>query len=305
MPDMKTNRESARQVLFSGYLDVEGMDDVLALYRDLFELSEKIPAADGSLRSLTDEEANMRLAEGFTLVDVEVLLPDPVSLASRVSEVVQILGRYSEDRAALEKDVANLHNEHARLSDLGRIFLREGEMALRKELHTIEGVNPEVVLFILFNALKSSFIDAAERYSAIDTSAWEKGSCPVCDGEAAVAYTMGEGGKRYLICSRCERHWRYRRLACPYCGHEDPKESGYLFSEDEAYRMVSASTCKKCKSYIKGWRIDGDELGDINPQIEDLMTPGFDRAIEAEGYSRGAPNICGVWIGAAARDGED
>jgi hypothetical protein len=285
-------------------MDVEGMDEVLALYRDLFDLAEKKPAAVRPKRGLTVEEAQMRLAEGFALVDLKDLLPEPSALASDVEDVVQILSRYSEDTDALEKDMAGLVEDQTRLADLARIYLGEGEEALRNKLLSIEGVNPEVVMFILFNALKGAFLQAAAAHKALDTSSWDEGYCPVCGGDASVSYMIGEGGKRHLICFRCEAHWRFRRLVCPYCGKEDPEHSGLLYSDDTRYRNLSANVCTECRSYIKGWRVEGDELDDLNPQIEDLKTPGFDRAVEEEGFSRGAPNIYGVWIGALTEEGE-
>ncbi len=304
MSDTNAKRETARQALFSGKLDLEDMDDVLTLYQDLFELTEKGASLGKGQRKLTDEEAEMRLAEGFTLIDPGDLLPGLDEMAAMVNEVVQILARHSEDADVLMEDMANLTGEPARLNDLARIFLSKGEEALRNELLLIEGANPEVVMFVLFNALKGPFLEAAARCEGLDTSVWEEGYCPVCGGEAAVAYTMGEGGKRHLICYRCETHWRYKRLTCPYCGHESPKESRYLYSEDKEYRILSASVCSECQAYIKGWRIESDELGDIHPEIEDLKTPGFDRAVEEEEFSRGAPNIFGVWIGSVI-DEED
>lgn len=305
MSEKNIQRETARQALFSGELDIEGMDDVLALYRDLFDLSEKSPHQGSDQRKLTGEEAEMRLAEGFTLIDPEELLPDREDLADMVEKVVHILAQHSDDATTLIQDMAGLGDEPARLSDLAHTFLNNGEEALRKELVSVEGVNPEVVMFVLFNALKGPFLEAAHRCEGIDTSAWEMGYCPVCGGEPTVSYMMGDGGKRYLICYRCETHWRYRRLTCPYCGHENPKDSTYLYSEDAGYRTLSASVCNECQAYLKGWRIEGDELGEIHPEIEDLKTPGFDRAVEEEGFSRGAPNIYGVWIGTTAEDEEN
>jgi hypothetical protein len=304
MSDKNPERESAHKTLFSGGMDVEGMDEVLALYRDLFDLAEKKPSAGRPKRGLTDEEAQVRLAEGFTLVDLKDLLPEPGALASDVADVVQILGRYSEDTEALEKDLAGLVEDQARLVELARIYLDEGEETLRNKLLSIEGVNPEVVMFVLFNALKGAFLHAAAANSALDTSSWEERYCPVCGGDASVSYMVGEGGKRHLICFRCEAHWRFRRLVCPYCGVENPEHSGILYSDNTIYRDLSANVCSECRSYIKGWRIDGDELDDLNPQIEDLKTPGFDRAVEEEGFFRGAPNIFGVWIGALTEEDE-
>ena len=305
MSDKNIKRESARQSLFSGNMDSEGMDDVLGLYRDLFELVEKLPAEGSDQKDLTEDEVGMRLSEGFTLIDPGDLLPGPDEVAARVGAVVKVLSRHSEDADSLKEDMASLIAEPARLWELARTFLGEGEKALRNELLKIEGANPEVVMFVLFNALKNTFLQAAASCEEIDTSVWEKGYCPVCSGEPAVSYMMGEGGRRYLICYKCQTHWRFKRLACPYCGDESANESGYLYSEDPEYRTLSASTCNECQAYIKGWRVEGEDLDEVHPELEDLKTPAFDRAVEEQGFSRGAPNIYGVWIGTVTdEDGE-
>jgi len=302
MSEKNAGHETAHRALFSGKLDIEGMDDVLALYRDLFELNEKTPLPARDQKELTSDQAQMRLTEGFSLIDPGDLLPGPEAMVAMVKEVAQVLAQHSEDAEALMEDIVNLTAEPEKLSDLARTFLIEGEEAFRKELLLIQGANPEVVMFVLFNALKSCFLEAAGRCREIDTSTWEKGCCPVCGGEPAVGYVLGDSGKQYLICFRCESHWRYKRLTCPYCGHENPRESGFLYSEDSDYKTLSAGVCKECQTYIKGWRLDGDELGDMHPEVEDLKTPGFDRAVEEEGFSRGAPNIYGVWIGNVAEE---
>lgn len=302
MAQSNERRDSARRTLFEGSLDVEGMEDVLELYRDLFLLLEEKTPQGRSKREMTSEETRMRLAEGFTLIDPGDLLPEEEELSKRVREVVQVLTRHSEDPGLLTRDMAGLKDEPGELVRLAGTFLSEGEEALRKELEQTAGANPEVVMFVLFNALKGLFLGAAAQCEREDLSGWEKGYCPVCGGQPAVAYTLGEGGKRHLICFRCETHWAFRRLTCPYCEHESPKESGYLFSDDPLYRALSASVCGECQAYIKGWRVEGDSLGEVHPEIEDLKTPGFDRAVEEEGFSRGAPNIYGVWIGTAAEE---
>jgi len=45
-------------------------------------------------------------------------------------------------------------------------------------------------------------------------------------------------------------------------------------------------------------------MGDMHPEVDDLKTPGFDRGVEEEGFSRGAPNIYGVWIGTLTEEGD-
>jgi hypothetical protein len=291
--------KSFRESLFSGSMDAEGMESVLQLYRDLFPVSHAGAGEGGKARELGEKEVQMRLAEGFTLMEPVEILPTAEDLAKRAVEITEVLAGHSDDGETATGSMASLLEDPVVFHELAATYLKEGEVVLREKLEDMEGVNPEIVMFVLFNSLKGSFLQAATRFVHFDTSEWEHGRCPVCGGEAVAAYTIGEGGKRHLICHRCETHWRFRRLTCPYCGHENPKDSGYIYSEEPEYRAMTSNLCGECRSYIKSWRVESDDLDDLHPEVEDLKTPGFDRAVEVENYRRGSPNIFGVWIGAA------
>ena len=287
--------KSFKDSLFSGSPDVEGLEGALELYRDLFPVTGAAAGAEN--RDLREDEVQMRIDEGFTLIEPVEILPEAGEFAKKASEVAGVLARHSEDAESGAGGMEKILQDPELLHELATIYLKEGESALREKLGGMDGVNPEVVMFVLFNSLKGFFLGAAARFMEVDTSKWEHGLCPVCGGEPTAAYTMGEGGKRHLICHRCETTWRFRRLTCPYCGHENPEESGYLFSEEPEYKTMTSNVCGECRSYIKSWRVEGDDLDGLHPEVEDLKTPGFDSAVEGEDYHRGAPNIFGVWIG--------
>ena len=292
--------KSFKDSLFSGSTDVEGLEGVLELYRDLFPVVGTV--MDTESRELREDEIQMRLDEGFTLVESVEILPGAEELAKKAREVADILAGHSEDDESVAGTMERILQDPELLLELATAYLKEGEPVLREKLSSMDGVNPEVVMFVLFNSLKGSFLGAAARFVSVDTSKWEHGRCPVCGGEPTVAYTIGEGGKRHLICHRCETTWRFMRLTCPYCGHENPEESGYLFSDEPEYKTMTSNVCGECRSYIKSWRVEGDDLDGLHPEVEDLKTPGFDEAVEGEDYHRGAPNIFGVWIGAAEEE---
>ncbi|UCG38933.1 MAG: formate dehydrogenase accessory protein FdhE [bacterium] len=296
--------EKLREALFSGTMDLEGMGTLLDLYRDLFPaVRQPVPTA-AVPRSPSGEAADTRLREGFTLADPTDLLPEEGALASRSAEVLRILSSHSKERKASAAGMAELVENPGRLAEMAGVYLGEGEEALRNRTESLSDVSPEVVMFVIFNALKGLFLETGRRFAGTDLATWEQGHCPVCGGEPAVSYMVGEGGKRHLVCHRCETHWRFRRLTCPFCAHEDPRESGYLFSEAPEYRTMTAQLCSRCRAYVKNWRVEGEGLGSLYPEIEDLKTPGFDGAVEQEGYRRGAPNIFGVWIGTAEGSGK-
>ena len=190
--------------------------------------------------------------------------------------------------------------EPASLLSLAQDYVLGGVVALREKALSLEATNPEVIMFVVFNTLKSLFLEASGPYTGIHSDQWNHGRCPVCGGQPAVAFMVGEGGRRSLVCHRCEAHWRFRRLTCPFCEYESPGESRYLFIDEPEYRAMTGHVCDQCKCYIKTWRVDDDELGPLHPEVEDLMTPAFDAAMEGENYFRGGPNIFGILMGAAS-----
>ena len=82
---MARSAEGAKEVLFSGSMDMEEMEEVLDLYRDLYPITEKAPKPKSKLTPPGREEAAMRLREGFTLLD-------PEDLVSRLDVQLDLLG---------------------------------------------------------------------------------------------------------------------------------------------------------------------------------------------------------------------
>jgi FdhE protein len=95
---------------------------------------------------------------------------------------------------------------------------------------------------------------------------------------------LKQEGARFLVCSSCSYEWRYKRLQCPFCGHEAAKGAKYFYAEKEgkAYRI---DVCEECKRYIKA--IDTKELGEeVIPIIEDAGTLFLDVLAQKEGYTK-------------------
>jgi hypothetical protein len=286
-----------REALFSGSMDLDGMDALLALYRDLYPLRGSGPLPEKQLKTPSDEEISVRLGEGFTLLELSDLLPADPDLSGHIERIGEILADHSENPDSMTKTIERLLKEPAGVSPLVDAYMNGGDSLLRKKALSLQRTDPEIVTFLIFNALKGLFLNAGGCFSGIRMDRWNHGRCPVCGGEPAASYLAGEGGKRFLICHRCETNWRFRRLVCPFCEHESPGESSYLYIEEPEYRTMSGHICGECRFYIKTWRVEDDELGALHPEVEDLKTPAFDAAMESEGYGRGAPNIFGVLVG--------
>jgi FdhE protein len=285
------SRENAEKVLNNGSMDIPEMEDILALYRELMPVIRQELKPAEPIRVPTSEEQKMRLSEGFTLVDPVELMPEKDSLAARAMEVYKVLENHSESVEAAEGE---LFADADKVHELARIYLADGEEALRGKAEEAGGVNPERAMFVIYNSLKPVFQAAGRVFADVDTETWEAAGCPVCGGLPTVAYMEGEGGKRFLVCHRCESDWRFMRIQCPYCGNKDHEKLGYFTIEEED-ETTRVDFCRECTSYLKTWDIREKE-GPV-PEIIDLLTPGFDLAAEKEGFNRGAPNIFGVWLG--------
>ncbi|MFV1956821.1 MAG: formate dehydrogenase accessory protein FdhE [bacterium] len=292
MAASKNPEDAITEALTAGKIDVEEMGDVLDLYRELYPLVSKKLSPAKKIRIPTADEAKMRMAEGFTLLEPGDLMPKEKGMAKRAKDILRTLMKHSDDDSQWKGSHLKLSDAET-LAELVTLYLSDGGEELRGRLVELS-VEPEVGIFVIFNVLKGSFLDAARYIDEIETDNWEKGSCPVCGGTPAVAYLEGEGGKRYLICHRCHTQWRFGRVTCPFCNNTNNKELGYFTIEDES-ELLRVDFCRACDGYIKTW--DAQDKLDMFPEVEDLLTVRYDLAGEGEGFIRASPNIFGVWIG--------
>ena len=111
------------------------------------------------------------------------------------------------------------------------------------------GIDGGLLAFVMHNALHPFLRAQAESLGRfVDASSWYRGYCPICGGEPDMAALEKSGGRRRLLCSRCDAEWAYRRLGCPFCGNDEPKELAFFPSDDKVYRLA---VCERCRRYLK------------------------------------------------------
>ena len=222
-------------------------------------------------------EAVARLEQGLPLLSAEALVLDGLALAEVCDEIVSIVAERQPELAdALAAVRARLIRERERLGILAVEYLREGRIG--------EGEEAELLASIFDTALHP-FLRALALTLAplVRDGAWYRGICPVCGGEPDFAALGRRGGQRRLLCSRCDTEWTFRRVGCPFCGNDDPRQLGYYPSDNGAYRL---NVCGACRRYIK--TIDLREVaGERLPAVERVLTVGMDLAAEQAGYRRG------------------
>ena len=114
----------------------------------------------------------------------------------------------------------------------------------------------------------------------IDPENWRRRYCPVCGGAPDFAYLDTERGSRWLLCSRCDTEWLYKRLECPYCDTTNQDDLLYFTDDEGAYRLY---VCEHCKRYLKA--VDFQKTSnEVLLPLERLLTLDLDRQAQQKGY---------------------
>jgi FdhE protein len=110
-------------------------------------------------------------------------------------------------------------------------------------------IAPRTIQFILDQIMKPLVEKKAEALMPLIAGLrWHKGYCPVCGSMPELAFLKEQEGQRWLRCSTCAQHWRYVRLACPFCENEEQdKLELYYIAGREGER---AEVCHHCGRYV-------------------------------------------------------
>jgi FdhE protein len=140
---------------------------------------------------------------------------------------------------------------------------------------------PETPAFTLFIRLvRRLILTARARRLEYDFSSWKKGYCPVC-GSFPMLAILRDKGQRWLQCPECAYEWRFSRLACPYCDHQDPAETESLYIEGEKDSMTFL--CSKCDRYLlTAGR--SDELYRQHPAVIAICLAHLDVIMQERGF---------------------
>jgi FdhE protein len=131
-------------------------------------------------------------------------------------------------------------------------------------------VRGEVIDFLLTTAAKPVLEKRRRTLKELLTaSGWDKGYCPCCGAFPAVAIIQDKIPQRWLHCSLCGHDWRFSRVICPYCSHENQQEMPYFFVEGK--EQETAFVCDSCKRYL----ITINHISDLETHDPDVLAMGM------------------------------
>jgi formate dehydrogenase maturation protein FdhE len=149
-----------------------------------------------------------------------------------------------------------------------------------------EGVTPDVdsdISPVVVGAALRPFLTAARAAvsALVGQEAWKRGFCPVCGGSADFGYLESEHGSRWLVCSRCDMEWEFKRLECPCCGNLDEKALSYFTDDAGRYRLY---VCDSCRHYLKAIDLRKVASEPLYP-VERILTVNADVQARESGYA--------------------
>ncbi len=193
----------------------------------------------------------------------------------------------------MERMAAALAKDAAVLGGGLEALLRGDAGALEQMAQGMEVAEP-VLRFALAQIVRPVLECAQQDVAqAVRDAKWLHGRCPCCgSGPDLALYIAGEveqseflknhGGQRWLRCSLCGMSWRFKRIACPECGTEEPNELEFFTVEGRDHERAHA--CKKCKRYLVG--MDVRELVDVpDLDVAVLAMLPLDILVQDKGYA--------------------
>jgi FdhE protein len=295
---IRTREELARfndrlkDAVEKGQENAERLDLLGRVVADIFDRRESFRA---NVRKIGGDEARMRLAEGFPLMDPQRVFD--AAVGELYPMATAFIRKYLADggipdREAVDRLTATLTEDEFRRRG-SKMLDRQGVM----ELVSAEGLevgDGNLTGFVMHSVCRPLFEAHAVEYAAMDDvfGSWDKGYCPVCGGLPAMGGLFGEEGRRKLECHRCGFDWNFGRVRCPFCDTTDHEKLRYFTMGTDGFYRVDV--CDNCKGYLKSFdgRLSAD--GVIAWEAEDLLTTFLELAAEKEGYLPKCPNMLGL-----------
>jgi len=210
---------------------------------------------------------------------------DPVVARALFDSVVEVCGTYGSTSDDFARLAAAVGREPEMLQPLVRgAVLRSDEKILAGLAWRLDV--PAPTLLFVRRIVAAPMVIHAVREAACEETAG--GTCPKCGSPPAMATLRPDDGARMLHCSLCGAAWPAGRLACPFCGTEDPKSLSRAGLEEHSARWIEG--CQKCRHYLR--TVDRRRLPageDVFPVVEEVAGLGLDLLAEQLGYHRRPP----------------
>jgi len=244
---------------------------------------------------LTLEEMQRKMEAGVPLlkgIDLSLDISEARGLMLRLAAALEnVCGKHNPEahniRKAFEQETLDVAKvlSHAASGRSDNAIAGEGRLNL----------NADLLLRLAENTLKPALRAWQRQLTPLTAgSSWEKGHCFICGTPPILAELQDNTQAKHLRCGQCGADWLFPRLRCAFCGNEDHRSLGVLYSERDREKM-RVEFCDNCGGYLK-------VIASYSPSpaemltVEDLATLHLDFIAQEHGYIRGGmplPDIQG------------
>lgn len=257
--------------------------DIVPLFIGVYDYIRGRETETGILVDLLPSAAADVSEKRFPLVNPSNIQVDRLQSVAFLRGIIGVLTRIGRENAVyLQLIDSALESGMIDPAVLYRAILERNRAPIH-DLSTALAVPSPLVEYIFEIPLKTALELFSAGYGADDVAGWDESLCPICGSRAGIAELSGEEGRRMLSCSACSFSWSFKRLACAYCGCDNPEKLSYFTAGEGATRV---DTCTACSRYIKT-RDSRKGDSDVPLEVEDLLTIHLDLLAAREGFERG------------------
>jgi FdhE protein len=227
--------------------------------------------------SLGAQRRDIRLARGVPLIGFDNLQLDPAFLSEVAQETVGLLVRFPDIAGEVLPLVTNTASDPGAMLEEARRWFDGCTKIPAADAEPV----PAMLDSIVYAAIRPYLANCASNLRNTAAQSQElRGYCPVCGGGPDFAFLHKDTGVRWLLCSRCDTTWPFKRLECPMCGTQTPDSLSYFADDSEAYRLY---ICDICHSYVKAIDLRKSKEDHL-PPLERVLTVDMDRQAHQRGY---------------------
>ena len=237
---------------------------------------------------LSEKAVNSRISGGKPLLSFETLAINWPMIVDTFNRVAAAFSEYPDLFGSIPEVLLKEKRRYKLTKKMAKSWFEGKSLP-----STIAGedINPYLLDSLIHQSLRPFLIRHSQALNnLVKQEKWQRGYCPVCGGKPDISYLEKEIGARWLVCSRCDARWHFRRLICPNCGNQNPNSMTYFINDDEIYRLY---VCDKCHTYLKTVDLRKAKAQVFLP-LERLLTLDIDRQGQEMGYQPGYVQISDI-----------
>ncbi len=262
--------------------------DLLKVFERLTDLTERSVTRIASILKPVPLSPYMeeKFQQGLPLVDRRNFPVRDTVFESLFTTFIEGLSGIGD---SVDKDLVVLREKLGQGVISGRRFIDQFVMGSENffpYIFKVPDVNHSLLFLVTRNVFKICLIPFQDVLTDELAMGWERGECPVCGFPPDMGALRGEGGKLFLHCAICGHEWRFRRMACAFCGRDLQSELHTLEVEGDEVHKVHL--CHLCKRYLKV--VDTRKLPEntlVFLDLEELTTFHLDIVADQKGYAPG------------------